>query len=335
LTRTACVSARREGDVWLATLESEDGSRSEVRTRAIVNVAGPWVQQFVTGVAGLNAPAAVRLVKGSHIVVPRIHAGEHAYILQNDDRRVVFIIPFEQDFSLIGTTEVTLEGEPGPVAIDESEIDYLCRAVDRWLAKPIERKDVVWTFAGVRPLYDDGKTDPTAITRDYVLELDATEGSAPLLSVYGGKITTYRRLAETVLKRLKPFFPAMGQTWTVDATLPGGDIPRRGNPAADFEAYVDALGRERPGFERAFLHALARRHGTHTAALLDSAEHPEDLGTAFGGGLTAREVDWLMQEEWARTADDVLWRRTKTGLHMSAEQRAAVAEYMARSRAAA
>jgi glycerol-3-phosphate dehydrogenase len=267
--------------------------------------------------------AAVRHVKGSHLVVPRVHAEDHAYILQNSDNRIVFVIPYEGDFSLIGTTDIPVGDFEAP-AISREEIDYLCEIANAYLARPIGAKDVVWTYSGVRPLYDDGTVDPSAVTRDYVLKVDAGDDSrAPLLSVFGGKITTYRRLAESALSELKPFFPQMKGEWTRAAPLPGGDMPRGGLPV--FER--DLAGRY-PALPAALRSALVRRHGTRTPRILGEAKTAGDLGTFFGHTLYAAEIDYLVAHEWAHSADDVLWRRTKCGLHLTLDQRNAVAAYL-------
>jgi glycerol-3-phosphate dehydrogenase len=268
----------------------------------------------------------VRLVKGSHIVVPRQHAGDHAFILQNRDNRIVFVIPYQNDFSLIGTTDMPYEGEPRDVKITQEEIDYLCAIASDYLAKPVTPRDVVWTYSGVRPLYDDGSDNPSAVTRDYVFELDAPGERLPLLSVYGGKITTYRELAERALHKLKPFYPTMGADWTAQGPLPGGDL------GLEFDAFVGALVAGHPALPPKYLRTLARRHGSHANRILEGAHKIDDLGRHFGAQLYQREVEWLMREEWAVEAQDVLWRRTKEGLHMDEAQRAALGEWMAAHR---
>jgi glycerol-3-phosphate dehydrogenase len=315
--RTRCSSARRQGDVWRAVLASEAGRR-DVTARALVNAAGPWVEQVIQQVAGAKAPAHARLVKGSHIVVPRVHDGAHAMILQNDDGRIIFVIPYEGEFSLIGTTDVLCEHGPQPVEISEAEIDYLCAAVNRYLARAIGRSDVVWSYAGVRPLYDDGKTDPSTVTRDYVLALDVSGGGAPLLSVFGGKITTARKLAEHALEKLALGGIGMGAAWTETAPLPGGEMD-------SFAAFLAALRRDFAALDPGWIEGLARRHGTRARAILEGVRTSADLGPSFGGGLYGREVEWLRREEWALDPADILWRRTKCGLHMTAAERAAFA----------
>ena len=324
LTRTAITHARRDGESWSVTLRQADGRDQTIRARAIVNAAGPWAGEVLGTTLGINATATLRLIKGSHIVVRRRYPGSHAFILQNDDGRVVFLIPYEGAYTLIGTTDVPFERDAGDPSIEESEIAYLCRAANRYLAQPVSAADVVWSYAGVRPLYDDGKQNASAVTRDYVLDLHGDAGQPKALSVFGGKITTFRRLAEHALDRLAPSFPAMGASWTSHAALPGGDFAR-----GDFAAFVAEQVRARPWLEPAHLHGLARRHGTRLSRLLEGARDTQDLGRHFGAGLYAREIDWLRKEEFAVTAADVLWRRTKAGLHLDQRQRDDVAGYIA------
>jgi glycerol-3-phosphate dehydrogenase len=321
LTRTALTSARRDGELWRADLS--DGQ--QVAARMIVNAAGPWVRDLLTARLGQSPRNAVRLIKGSHIVVRRRFEGSHAYIFQNDDRRVIFAIPYEDDFTLIGTTDIAVEDGAAPTAT-AAEIDYLCAAASRYFRDAVQPADVVWTYSGVRPLYDDGESDPSSITRDYVLDLDAPAGQPPLLSIYGGKITTFRRLAEHALDKIEPFFPAASGRWTKQAPLPGGALGER-----TFDTFVGDLARGWPQLDPLWLRRLARRHGARATAVLGDTRQSADLGQDFGAGLHAREVDYLRREEWARTADDVLWRRTKCGLHMNAAQRRAVAEWMDRA----
>ena len=322
-TRTRLVGARRDRGLWRVTLGPATGATEEVCGRALVNAAGPWVKQVLDDVSAAPTAAAVRHVKGSHIVVPRVHPEDHAYILQNSDNRIIFVIPYESDFSLIGTTDIAVDDFEAPV-ISRGEIDYLCEIANAYLARPIGAGDVVWTYSGVRPLYDDGTADPSAVTRDYVLKLDTGgDSQAPLLSVFGGKITTYRRLAESALAELKPLFPQMKGDWTREEPLPGGDMPRGGLVA--FER--DLAGRY-PALPAAMRVALVRRHGTRTPRILGEAKTAGDLGTFFGHTLYAAEIDYLVAHEWAHSADDVLWRRTKCGLHLTVDQRNAVAAYL-------
>ena len=324
--RTRFVSARREGGLWRATIVGA-GGREEIAARAIVNAAGPWVADVLATTDAKPSNASVRHVKGSHIVVPRVHAEEHAYILQNSDNRIVFVIPYQERYSLIGTTDVPVDEYDAP-RISDDETDYLIALANAYLEKPISRADVVWSYSGVRPLYDDGTSDPSAVTRDYVLKVDALDGPAgqdraPVLSIYGGKITTYRKLAEAALSELAAHFPAMKPAWTAAEALPGGDLP-----GGDRAAFLAALSARYPGIGVDLLRPIARRHGTFAAQVLGDAREPADLGEDFGAALTAREVDWMIEHEWARTGDDVLWRRTKCGLSMTAGQRARVAAYV-------
>jgi glycerol-3-phosphate dehydrogenase len=323
LTRTELVAAERTAGKWRARLTSGDGSAVVVAARVLVNAAGPWVAEVMHRCGMSRARAGLRLVKGSHIVVPRLYEGDHAYLLQNADRRVVFVLPFEETFTLIGTTDVPYEGEPHRVEIDAAETEYLCRAVSDWFARPLDPKAVAWSYAGVRPLYDDHAVNAAAVTRDYVLTLDS-EG-APILSIYGGKITTHRRLGEHALERLARFLPGMRAPWTAVAALPGGDLPEGG-----IAALVAGLARRYPWLDAATAARLARSYGSEAFALLRDARIIEDLGRDFGRGLSAREVDWLRREEWAVSVDDVLWRRSKLGLHLPYSARAALAEYLAR-----
>jgi glycerol-3-phosphate dehydrogenase len=309
-TRTRCERARREGAGWAADLVDADGRRTGVRARALVNAAGPWVSDFLGSGLGVSSAKRVRLVKGSHMVVPRLYPGEHPYILQNDDRRIVFVIPFEGAFSLIGTTDVPYEGDPAKARITAQETEYLCRAVNRYFRRQVTPADVVWAYAGVRPLYDDASGNASAVTRDYVFDLDAGEGRAPLLSIFGGKITTYRKLAEHAVGKLQPHLGLAAGAWTAGAALPGGDMPK-----ADFAAFLATARAARPWLPEALLRRWARAYGTRIEQLLDGARRLEDLGRDLGAGLNEAEVRYLVSREWARTADDILWRRTRLGLH--------------------
>jgi glycerol-3-phosphate dehydrogenase len=326
LTRTECVAAKREGDLWHARLVGREGER-EVAARAVVNAGGPWVKTVLNERLRQPSRDNVRLVKGSHIVVPRLYTGDHAFILQNEDRRVVFMIPYEERYTLIGTTDVAHAGDLSRPQASAVEVEYLCRAASRYLERALTASDVVWHYAGVRPLYDDGSANPSAVTRDYVLRLDSDQGGTPVLSVFGGKLTTYRRLAEHAVEKLAPWFPGMGLAWTAAAFLPGGTIP--GGDVARFEEH---LAERHPQLPQALLHALARRHGTLAYQVLGDAPTTATLGEHFGADLYAREVDYLIEREWAQNAEDVLWRRTKAGLHLEPRQREAVGRYLAKRR---
>jgi D-erythritol 1-phosphate dehydrogenase len=325
LTRTRFAGARREGGLWIATLhDTAGGATRTVRARALVNAAGPWIAQVMQQDFARRDYRHLALVKGSHIVVPRVHAGEHAYILQHTDRRVVFVIPFLERFSLIGTTDVPFFGDPATAHCTPGEVTYLCEAVNRYLASPVQPQDVVWSFAGVRPLYNDDASDPSAISREYVLELDGAPGEPPLLSLIGGKITAYRQVAEHALDKLRPWFPAMGPSWSARAPLPGGDLPGK-----DFAAFLAGLQAQRPWLPPALARRLARAYGSRAGRVLGDATGLEGLGRDFGGGLTEREVRHLVQHEWARSAEDVLWRRSKLGLFLTPHEARELARWMA------
>jgi glycerol-3-phosphate dehydrogenase len=325
--RTRLASARREGDLWRAQVETRQGASAEVTARAIVNAGGPWVKDVLDSVSTVPTAADVRHVKGSHIVVPRVHPEPHAYILQNADNRIVFVIPFQERYSLIGTTDVAVDDYADP-AISADEVDYLLALANGYLATPLSKADIAWTYSGVRPLYDDGSSDPSAVTRDYVLKLDAgSDGDAPpVLSIFGGKITTYRKLAESVLAELQRYFPAMGAPWTRNEALPGGDLP-----SAGLDAWTAELQKRFANISADVVRGVAHRHGALALQVLGDARVPADLGEDFGNGLTAREVMYFVVHEWALTADDVLWRRSKCGLGMPEDARARVVALVAQT----
>ena len=330
-TRTGVEAARRDGEGWSATLRDGATGRTEtVRAKAVVNAAGPWVSETLGGTLGINSRAAVRLIKGSHIVVRKLYEGDQAYILQQPDKRIIFAIPYERDFTLIGTTDVPYEAEPGPVAISPEETRYLCDCINRSFAKAVGPEDVVWSYSGVRPLYDDAAANASAVTRDYVLDVADAEGRLPALSVFGGKITTYRRLAEHAIEKLQPYFPGLKPAWTGDVPLPGGSMP-----GADFEAFLAGLTRAAPFLPAETARRLARAYGTNARRILSSARSLAELGESFDGGLTAAEVDYLVHHEWARTPDDILWRRSKLGLRTGPDSAARLAAYLTRKAEAA
>ncbi|MFO1039223.1 MAG: glycerol-3-phosphate dehydrogenase [Geminicoccaceae bacterium] len=321
LTRTECVRARRVGDLWEGELE---GGR-RVRARALVNAAGPWVDRMLDRTAGAGSDKRVRLVKGSHIVVPALYPADHAYILQNDDGRIVFVIPYQGRFSLIGTTDIAYEGEPADVAISAEETEYLCRIVNRYFRRKVVPTDVVWSFSGVRPLYDDAKANVSAVTRDYVFDLEAEAGKAPLLSIFGGKLTTYRKLAEHAMEKLQPVMGFTRGPWTAKATLPGGDLPD-----LDPEAYAAGLRQRMPWLPNGTARRWALAYGTRTEKLMQSAKGQQSLGERIAEGLYEAELDYLVREEWARSGEDVLWRRTKLGLHVGKDVAGRIDAWIAR-----
>jgi glycerol-3-phosphate dehydrogenase len=328
-TRTRATEIRQADGLWQLTVENTvSRERSTIRARALVNAGGPWVENVLASGAGVNARAKVRLVQGSHIVVRRLYAHDRAYMFQNSDGRIVFVIPYQDDFTLIGTTDRDYDGDPAKVKATPEEIQYLCAAVSEYLANPVQPADVVWTYSGVRPLYDDGASEAKAATRDYVFELD-TPGGVPLLSIYGGKITTYRRLAEEALERLSPYLRSAKarEGWTGKSPLPGGDMD-----VSAVGALTAELERSYPFLRPAHANRLAHAYGTRATKLLGSAKSAADLGQSFGATLTESEVRYLMASEWALTAEDIVWRRSKLGLRLSADQIAAIDGWIAANR---
>jgi len=316
LTRSPAVSARRENGAWtITTRNTITGETRTFRARCIVNAAGPWVSDVIGRVAGSNSTRNVRLVKGSHIIVPKFWRGSNAYLVQNNDKRVIFINPYEGDMALIGTTDIAYRGHAEDVAADESEIEYLIAAVNRYFKEKLHHADVLYSFSGVRPLFDDGKGNPSAVTRDYVFDLDET-GGAPLLNIFGGKITTFRELAERGLDRLKHIFPQMGGGWTENAPLPGGDMPN-----ADYESFANSLRDDYPWMPRALLHHYGRLYGTRTRDVVGGAGSLGGLGRHFGGQFYEAEARYLVAHEWAQKPEDILYRRTKHYLHLSEAER--------------
>ena len=310
-TRTECVSLARRGARWEATLvDGAAGRRLAVSARAVVNASGPWVDKTLGLEVGAGAGHGVRLVKGSHIVVRKMFDHPYPYIFQGGDGRVLFAIPFEEDYTLLGTTDVEIDADPGPVAIGAEEVDYLCAAANEYFEAPLSPRDVVWSYSGIRPLFDDRARNASEVTRDYALQLD--RGPPPMLSVYGGKITTCRKLAEQAVDLLSGPLGFERGAWTHDAPLPGGDIPD-----ADIGGFAARCAERYPWLPEPLLRHYASHYGTEIHALLAGRESVEDLGEHFGAELHAAEVEFLVEHEWARTPDDILWRRTKRGLRMS------------------
>ncbi|WP_187971639.1 glycerol-3-phosphate dehydrogenase [Aquibium microcysteis] len=323
-TRTRVTSARRDGAVWTVTVEDSRSRRTEtVRAKLLVNAAGPWVDEVLGATLGKNDVHNVRLVQGSHIVVKRKFDDPRAYFFQNRDGRIIFAIPYEEDYTLIGTTDRDYEGEPGAVAITDVEIDYLCEAASEYFAEPVRRSDIVWTYSGVRPLFDDGASKAQEATRDYVLTAEGGGGQAPLVNVFGGKITTYRRLAEAMLEKIGGLIGRRGAPWTGDASLPGGDFPVNG-----FDREVGKLSAAYPFLDTGHARRLVRLYGTKVPAMLGAARSTADLGQHFGADLWEAEVRYLIEHEWALSAEDVLWRRTKRGLRLTAVEAAALDDFM-------
>ena len=306
-TRTALVDATRTAERWTLHLESAGRASESVSARAVVNAAGPWVGKLLGNVLHAGSEKAVRLVKGSHIVVKKRFEHAYAYIFQNPDKRIIFAIPFEDEYTLIGTTDLEYEGDPAKVAIDASEVSYLCEMASRYFVAPITPQDVVWTYSGVRPLLEDESASAQSVTRDYSLELDTD--AAPLLSVFGGKLTTYRKLAEETVDKIAPLLGCTKPTWTASAPLPGGDLPQ-----ADFELFFRTVKQRYPWLPAGLAWRYARNYGSRIAQLLEDVNGASELGDEILAGLHETEVRYLMQHEFARTADDILWRRTKLGL---------------------
>jgi glycerol-3-phosphate dehydrogenase len=324
MPRTKVVSARREGDLWIIeTRNALTGASETHRARMLINAAGPWVDQVIRSAFGQNEARHVRLVQGSHIIVRKKFEGPRAYFFQNPDNRIIFAIPYEEDFTLIGTTDRDFKDDPKDVRISEEETTYLCNAASEYFREPVRADDIVWTYSAVRPLFDDGASKAQEATRDYVLKLE-TEGGAPLLNVFGGKLTTYRRLSEHALEKIGEAIGGKGKPWTGQSHLPGGDFATKG-----YESEVAKLKAGYPFLAERHARRLVRRYGTRAAILLGKAAKTEDLGRHFGGDLYEAEVRYLADHEWAMSADDVLWRRTKDGLRLTADEKRLLEEYMA------
>lgn len=321
--RTRMERASRVDGLWQAKLSGAQAAN--VFTRGIVNAAGPWVADVLNGKLGANSAASVRLVRGSHIVVNRMFDHGKCYFLQQPDGRIIFAIPYEDAFTLIGTTDADHSDPSEQAECTPEERDYLLDAVNRYIDKAISADDIVWTYSGVRPLYDDGASAAASATRDYVLEASDAGGAAPLLSIFGGKITTYRRLAEAAFQKLSPYFPSAGPDWTAGAPLPGGAFE-----AADLPKLLAKLQVAHPFLDNAWAARLIRGYGLDAFEMLDGASSIEDMGQNFGATLTAREVAWLRAWEWAETAEDICWRRTKLGLRMSADEIDVLSAYLAK-----
>jgi glycerol-3-phosphate dehydrogenase len=321
-TQTRCVSARRSKGLWHLHLERSDGSLLSIRAKALVNAAGPWVAKFIKDDLKLDSPYGIRLIQGSHLIVPKLYEGEHAHILQNEDQRIVFTIPYLNRFTLIGTTDREYTGDPAKVSITDGETDYILKVVNAHFKKQLSRDDIVHTYSGVRPLCNDESDNPSAVTRDYTLALSGNADEAPLLSVFGGKLTTYRKLAESALAQLAPYFKHAKPSWTAQATLPGGE--NMSTP----QALAEALRQKYEWIPSEIAQRWASTYGSRTWRMLEGVESLNDLGEHIGGGLYTREVDYLCSEEWATTAQDILWRRSKLGLFTTPTEQEKLAAYL-------
>jgi glycerol-3-phosphate dehydrogenase len=314
LTRTEVVSAQRGDDIWTVTLrDGASGDTRTVRTRMLINAGGPWVADILQRKLGQNSRETVRLVRGSHIVTRRLFEHDRCYFFQGTDGRIIFAIPYEEDFTLIGTTDADHPDPDAPPVCTEAEQDYLLNFASEYFEDALSREDVIWTYSGVRPLYDDGASSATAATREYVLTLD--QAGAPLLNVFGGKITTYRKLAEAALAKVGQVFPDLPKDWTAGVALPGGDFP-----VDQVATLVEELQRDYPFLTPYWARRLIRAYGTEAPQVLGNATSAADLGRDFGATLTERELDWAMRKEWVRSAADMVWRRSKLGLRLTPEQ---------------
>jgi glycerol-3-phosphate dehydrogenase len=326
--RGACIEvgwnvtgARREGDLWHVDMVSNTGKQRTVRSTGLVNAAGPWVQEVLRA-SGSTRRSSLRLVKGSHVVVPRLYEGSQAFTLQTDDKRIVFIIPYQDDFTLIGTTDIPFTGDPSKVSASDAEVHYLCDLASEYLKTPITGSQAVWSYSGVRPLYDDGDVSASTVTRDYVFDLDTSAGRMPLLSIYGGKLTTYRKLAEHAMSELRAPLRFDAREWTRGSTLPGGDIPR-----GDFEAFVQEQVARNTYAPPRLIRRLCRSYGTRIERVLGNARRLTDLGEELGPQLYEAELQYMRDQEWARTGHDALWRRSKLGLRLDSAQQQRVAAW--------
>ena len=315
-TRSKVVYACREKDYWNITTEDvRTGDRKQHKARLIVNAAGPWVDKVLDETMSSNNAKNVRLVQGSHIVVPKLHDHDRAYIFQNSDNRIIFALPYENDYTLIGTTDHDFKGDPINTKITDSEVSYLCSAASEYFEKPIKIEDIVWSYSGVRPLYDDGATEAQEATRDYVLRVDGKGDEPKVVNVFGGKITTYRRLAESMLEKIEDLIGGRKESWTADSSLPGGDFA-----VSDYDLLVTKLKAEFPFIEQSLAQRLIRSYGTKAWVLMDGSLKLEDMGHDFGGSLTEREVMYLIKHEWAETTEDIVWRRSKLGIRLSDQE---------------
>jgi glycerol-3-phosphate dehydrogenase len=310
-TRAEIKTLKEAGEYYHAEIHS-GGHITSVKAKAVVNAAGPWVDEVLNKVKPGKNEESLRLVKGSHIVTKKLYEGDHAYIFQNEDDRIIFAIPYEDDYTLIGTTDVPHETDPSAVSISDEEIHYLCECAAEYFETEITSEQVVWTYSGIRPLFDDKSEDASAVTRDYVLDISENTKGAPLLSVYGGKITTSRKLAEHALEKLEPYFSSMKEAWTREAYIPGGDIPQ-----GDYQAFIAGLYTQYSDIPQAYLRHLAQAYGTCVHTILSQGE---SVGTIFGHVMSEAEAHYLVRAEFAKTTEDILWRRTKAGLHLTPEE---------------
>ena len=326
MTRTKVTAATAKDGIWTVTCEDQiDGTQSTYKAKLVVNAGGPWVEDVIRNVADLKTKEGIRLVRGSHIVTTKLFDHDKAYFFQGEDGRIIFAIPYENDFTLIGTTDADHDSLSTKPECTPEEQDYLCAFASNYFKRPITRDDIVWTYSGVRPLYDDGASSNQSATREYVLKLNET-ADAPALNIFGGKITTYRKLAETAIEKFEHFFPDMRSKWTKRVPLPGGDFAVDG-----VETLVKKLVAAHPFLDRANATRLVRAYGTDALVMLKGCDSKEDLGQTFGHGVYGKEINWVIKKEWVRTAEDYLWRRTKMGLRFSEDQSTALEAYISKN----
>ncbi len=323
LTNTEVTGAERKSDHWLVQFQNKNGQKSEIQAGALINAAGPWVAEVLNNTLRANSRADVRLIKGSHIVVRKLFDHNKAYMFQNEDRRIIFAIPYEGEYTLIGTTDIEYEGDPAKVRITEDEINYLCESASEYFKAPIVPADVVWSYSGVRPLFDDGDADAQEVTRDFVLDVNGTAYEPVLLNIFGGKLTTYRYLAEKALEKISPWLPDESEAWTDTKVLPGGDIQ-----VENIQNYIEEQKKKYPELSPELINRLIRLYGTRANKILNGTKTEDDLGEHFGSNLYSKEVSYLVKNEWATTADDILWRRTKLGIRFTPEQKNRLIEWL-------
>ncbi len=323
MTRTKCLSAVRKDTYWCVTLQDQiTGETFSLQAKSLVNAAGPWVKTFYDDSLEQSSPRGIRLIKGSHIIVPKLHNEDRAYILQNRDNRIIFVIPYQDNFSLIGTTDVECNDDPGKVTIDDAEKAYLCDIANEFFKKQLKPSDIIKTYAGVRPLCDDESASLQAITRDYTVDVSDQGGTLPLLTVFGGKLTTYRKLAEAAVQKLMPYFPTMGHNWTATTQLPGGDFSQ------SLGQLEKSLITHYPWLPKAIIKRYTHTYGSLSFRLLAHCTSIDDLGMHFGAGLYSREVDYLIRNEWAYSLTDIIWRRTKLELYLTESEQQSIAQYL-------
>ncbi len=323
-TRTQVIDAVREADHWLVTTKNiRSDETTQHRARLLINASGPWVDKVLDKTLHSTHSKNVRLVQGSHIIVPKIHDHDKAYIFQNADNRIVFALPYEDDYTLIGTTDQDYKGDPADVKITSSEISYLCSVASEYFEKSINKDDIVWSYSGVRPLFDDGASEAQEATRDYILRVDSENGEPPVINIFGGKITTYRKLSESMLKKVEALIGSKKMPWTANSQLPGGDFE-----VSCFDQLVLKLKSEFSFLDSGLAHRLIRSYGTKSWVLMEGATSIDDMGRAFGGSLTEKEVNYLINEEWAECAEDVIWRRSKIGIRLSQKEISTLDEWM-------